>query len=257
MSKPANKSAISTPAVSAKASESDAHNNQDDHMPPSPWRASYKPAVPWAFTPPTPAPTQHLPSFLDDDDDDDDDDNEKRRPKKEASLAVRMVRSHFLVKVPAVVAVALALSCRAPPAPTPLLRNLLRAAAAAVALQAAVAAPSALLGTGLLADLAGSVGLVAAVAAALGDTAAANRATAGVGVGVGVGVVGWADAVVEGAVAIGRALDPRDGRVWDEVGVDWRQGWVSTLVCVWALKRRLYSMIPRRYCSAAGRMHNR
>lgn len=215
MSKPTNDSATSTLATSDRANESATKEKAYDTMLSSS-RHTYKPTIPWAFESPDPC---MLTPYVDDD----------KKPPENPSIAVRIVRIHFLIKLPAILAITLALSClpaaiqhgrcnddgsgntTAVVAPRAFLRNLLHGTWATLAFQAAVGVPSALLRTELLADPAGAIGFFAVVVGALRSTAGANRAT---------------------------AIRSCDGSVWDEIGVDWRQGWVTALVCVWAVRRR-------------------
>ncbi|KAL2166488.1 hypothetical protein VTG60DRAFT_2725 [Thermothelomyces hinnuleus] len=242
MSKPANSPTISAPTTSAKANENDTKNKDCNRTPPSSPRYTYKPAIPWAYAS---LPPSQLTTYLD----------VKKKPPKKPHLAVRIVQSHFLLKLPAILAITLALAClpaairdgygndgnaaktAAAAAPTAFLRNLLHGVWVAFAFQAAVAAPSALLRTELLFDLSGAACFVTVVAGALGSRASANRAGASAGAG------DWAAAAVEGARAIGRAVESWDGRVWEEIGVDWRQGWVSALVCIWAVRRGIFTFV--------------
>ncbi|KAK4249689.1 hypothetical protein C7999DRAFT_39178 [Corynascus novoguineensis] len=209
-------------------------NNKDDRMAPS--RQKYKPAIPGAYRngalPPSP-----LTTYLED---------KKKSPEK-PSLAVRVLQSHFLVKLPAIMVITLVLSCLSrtgtqtktetgthPPPPAAFLYNLLRTTTGTFALQVAVALPSVLLRTEMLFGLSGPACFVLVIARTLDRTGVANllldRPEKAGSFGAGHASVDASyfggDGALEVVKGIAKGIVLLDGRVWEDIGVNWRQGLV-------------------------------
>ncbi|KAL2138206.1 hypothetical protein VTI28DRAFT_7279 [Corynascus sepedonium] len=227
-------------------------NNKDNKMAPS--RPKYKPAIPDAYRngalPPSP-----LTTYLED----------KKKPPKKPSLAVRVLQSHFLVKLPAIMVITLVLSCLSrtetqtktetgtqPPPPAAFLYNLLRTTTGTFALQVAVALPSVLLRTEMLFGLSGPACFVLVVARTLDRTGVANllldwpEKAGSLGAGhasVGASYFGG-DGALKVVKGIAKGVVLLDGRVWENIGVNWRQGLSSccylSCVGIFAFVRALY-----------------
>lgn len=142
---------------------------------------------------------------------------------------LRAIRSPFMLKLPCIFALTLLVQCATHTVPAALLVALARCAAATLVLQMAVAVPSVLGRSELLFDLCGAGCFLVVVGLSLGSVA-------GGGGGGGDGGDGDVWGVGRVLAGIGRAVVTWDSGVWEEMGVDWRQGWISAVVCVWAVR---------------------
>ncbi|KAK4145552.1 uncharacterized protein C8A04DRAFT_35610 [Dichotomopilus funicola] len=154
------------------------------------------------------------------------------------NLLGRPIDSHFLVRIPVLLILTLLIQSFSFTStrniPTTFLANLAQSTAATFAIQTAVAVPSILLQNEKLYDLSGTGNFVVVIAMSLARTARLNQ-----GPGSEVGVVDVLGAITR--ILKGEGI--YNGGVWEELGVDWRQGWVTALVYVWAVRLGLYTFI--------------